>query len=54
MPVRISLPPKFSRPPVAVFPFYLDLADLAAAHWAGLGLAAAALMQAVSLLFRAG
>ncbi|QDT15833.1 hypothetical protein CA12_19280 [Alienimonas californiensis] len=37
-----------------MFPFYLDLTELVAAHWTGLGLLAAAVLQAVSLVMRAG
>ena len=34
-----------------MFPFYLDLTELAAAHWAGLGaMAAVALQTALSVL----
>ena len=37
-----------------MFPFYLDLTELAAAHWAGLGLAAAAVVQTLLLAVRPG
>ena len=30
-----------------MFPFYLDLSDLAAAHWAAVAVAAAALLQVI-------
>ena len=30
-----------------MFPFYLDLSDLAAAHWAAVGVAAAAALQVI-------
>ncbi|NNJ28064.1 hypothetical protein LzC2_41750 [Planctomycetes bacterium LzC2] len=37
-----------------MFPFYLDLTELAAAHWTGLGLLAAGFLQAVMLIVRGG
>ena len=51
-------PPPFRPAPAtraaAVFPFYLDLGELLAAHWAGLGLAAAAAVQTLALIARPG
>ena len=37
-----------------MFPFYLDLSELAAAHWAAVGIAAAAALQAVLTVGRPG
>ncbi len=37
-----------------MFPFYLDLTELAAAHWAGLGVMAAAALQTLLLVARPG
>ena len=37
-----------------MFPFYLDLTELAAAHWAGLGLGLAAVVQTLLLAVRPG
>ena len=51
-PSHVPNSPRTPRP--AVFPFYLDLSELAAAHWAAAGLAAAAAVQALLMVLRNG